>query len=55
MKLLTNWLNWKRDHSDEEDSNNLKFRDIQDSRALLFHLAQHESYMKKFSHFSVNK
>ena len=47
IKLLKNWLNWKRGHASKEDFNYLKFKDIQDSRALLFHLAQHESYMKE--------
>ena len=47
IKLLKNWLNWKRGHVHKEDFNYLKFKDIQDSRALLFHLAQHESYMKE--------
>ena len=31
----------------------VKLKDIQDSRALLFHLAQDES--KKFSHFRISK
>ena len=47
IKLFKNWLNWKRGHASKEDFNYLKFKDIQDSRALLFHLAQHESYMKE--------
>ena len=32
--------------------NYLKFKNIQDSRALLLHLAQHESYMKEIFSFS---
>ena len=47
IKLLKNWLNWKRGHASKEDFNYLKFKDIQDSSALLFHLAEHESYMKE--------
>ena len=42
-----NWSNWKRGLSSKKNFNYLKFKDIQDSRALLFHLAQHESYMKE--------
>ena len=38
--MLKNSLNWKRGHASKEDFNYLKFKDIQDSRALLFHLAQ---------------
>ena len=55
IKLLKKLLNWKRGHSSKEDFNCLKFKIIQDSRALLFNLDQHESYMKKFFHFQVNK
>ena len=47
IKLLKKLLNWKRGHSSKEDFNCLKFKIIQDSRALLFNLDQHESYMKK--------
>ena len=47
MKLLRNWLNWKRGHSNKEDFYYFKFKEIQDSGALLFHLAQHEVYMKE--------
>ena len=38
IKLLKNWLNWKRRNTSKEDFNYLKFKNIQDSRALLFHL-----------------
>ena len=47
IEQLKNWLNWKRGHSNKEDFNNLKFKDIQHSRALSFYLAQHKSYMKE--------
>ena len=53
IKLLKKLLNWKRGHSSKEDFNCLKFKIIQDSRALLFHLAQHESYMKEI--FSLSR
>ena len=42
ISQLKNQLNWKREHSNK-GFNHLKFKDIQDSRALSFHLAQHES------------
>ena len=42
IKLFKNWLNWKRGHSNKEDFNYLKFKDIQDrDRVLLFRLAKH--------------
>ena len=39
ITLLKNWLNYKRGHSNKEDFNYLTFKEIQDTRALLLHLA----------------
>ena len=47
IKLLKNWLNYKREHSSKEDFSYLKFNDIVEDRALSFHPGQHESYMKE--------
>ena len=55
IKLKRNWINWKKGESHRENFTFLKLSEIKESRSILLHLSQKESFRQDVLNISSNK
>ena len=55
MKLKSNWLNWKRNEKHGANLKYLTLLDIEESKLVLFRIAQIESYPEEYTLLSKGK
>ena len=55
MKLKSNWLNWKRNKKHGANLKYLTLLDIEESKLVLFRIAQIESYPEEYTLLSKGK